>query len=232
MGRNRRPTSDETRAMRFRIALAVFGFGAAIASVAALNWGEEGTRTHDLSVVALIVGCGIAILGTAGLFAFSRDDAERTRTSPGSYRDRIQRDWVSRITVLPAAAFGLTVIAMSQAGDWLSGEDRDARTVILAGVAVLNLLIIPAMVMGWDGGSRKVRRLLDDELTRAYRASAMTWACWVLLVGVAGVYLVGLWKADAAVIALPMILWLGAATVALRFAQLHRRAEREMGDDG
>jgi hypothetical protein len=156
----------------------------------------------------------------------------RVRTDAGSYRDRVQRKWVSGITILPAATLGLTVIAMTRAQDWLSGEDTSWGGVVLAGVAVMNLLLIPVMIMGWDGGSRKMKRLLDDELTRAYRANAMTCAFWVLLVGVTAAYLVGLWNADAAIVALPMILWVSAATAALRFAQLHRRAEREMeGDD-
>ena len=85
--------------------------------------------------------------------------------------------------------------------------------------------------MGWDGGSKKIKRLIEDELTRSYRASAITCAFWVLLVGVAGAYLVGLWNPEAVIVALPMILWSSATTAALRFAQLHRRAEREMEAD-
>lgn len=148
-----------------------------------------------------------------------------------SYRDRLQREWVSRITILPAASLGITVIAMGQAREWLNGEDTGWSTVLLAAAATINLLLIPIMIMGWDGGSRKQKRLLEDELTRAYRADAMTWAFWMLLVGVAGLYLVGLWRPQVTVVALPMALWVAAATAAFRFAAQHRRAEREMGAD-
>jgi len=157
--------------------------------------------------------------------------AERGREAE-SYRDRLQRDWVRRITVLPAATLGITVIAMTRADEWLSGEDKGLSGVVLAAAAAINLLLIPLMLMGWDGGSRKMKRLLEDELTRAYRASAITCAFWILLVGAMGAYLVGLWKPPVAVVALPMILWVAAATAALRFAQLHRRAERDIGDNG
>lgn len=149
----------------------------------------------------------------------------------GSYRDRVQRDWVRQITILPAATLGITLIAMTRADEWLSGEDVTVSGVLLAAAAAINLLLIPMMIMGWDGGSRKRKRLLEDELTRAYRASAITCAFWVLMVGGMGLYLIGLWKPHVTVIALPMVLWIAAATAALRFAQLHRRAEREMADD-
>lgn len=160
----------------------------------------------------------------------SRTTGKQSRAGD-SYRDRIQREWISRITILPAASLGITVIAMGQAREWLSGEDTGWSTVLLAAAATINLLLIPMMIMGWDGGSRKQKRLLEDELTRAYRADAMTWAFWMLLVGVTGLYLVGLWKPQVTVIALPMALWVAAATAAFRFAALHRRAEREMGAD-
>ncbi|MDQ8029886.1 MAG: hypothetical protein REJ23_14260 [Brevundimonas sp.] len=156
----------------------------------------------------------------------------KTRQRTGeNYRDRAQRKWVSQITILPAATLGITVIAMTRADEWLSGEDPSVSGVLLAAAAAINLLLIPVMLMGWDGGSRKQKRLLEDELTRAYRASAITCAFWMLLVGAMSVYLVGLWKPHLAVVALPMVLWVAAATAALRFAQLHRRAEREMGGD-
>ncbi|RYG16342.1 MAG: hypothetical protein EON96_08955 [Caulobacteraceae bacterium] len=123
------------------------------------------------------------------------------------------------------------MIAMTRADEWITGEDRGLSGVLLAGAAALNLLIIPVMVMGWDGGSRKQRRLLDDELTRAYRAQAMTWAFWILLIGVTGLYMVGLWSPRFAVVFMPMVMWAAAAMAALKFSALHKRADREARDD-
>lgn len=222
---------ERRRATRYRIAVAVFCLGVFVACFAAIVWNEDRPDTRGLLTIAITVGIVVAAIGVGGMFAFRSDDAERTRERPGSYRDRMQRDWVSRINILPAATLGITLVAMIRAQEWLSGEDASWQGVGLAGAAALNLLLIPVMIMGWDGASRKMKRLLDDELTRAYRASAMTYAFWVLLVGVTGAYLVGLWNADVTVIALPMILWLAAATAALRFTALHRRAEREMEAD-
>jgi hypothetical protein len=224
--------ADRRRTTRYRIAVAVFCVGVFITCYAAIDWMKDGPDSRGLLTVTTLVGVPVAIAGLGGMFAFRSDDARRKREGASSYRDRMQRDWVSRINILPAATLGITLIAMIRAQEWLSGEDTSWQGVGLAGAAVLNLLLIPMMIMGWDGASRKMKRLLDDELTRAYRASAMTYAFWVLLVGVTGAYLVGLWTADVTVIALPMILWVAAATAALRFTALHRRAEREMeGDD-
>lgn len=225
-------STERRRVMRYRIAVAVLCLGVFIGAFAAIRAHEDRLDSSGIVTVATVVGIMLALAGICGMFAFRSDDAERTAGEPGSYRDRIQRSWVSNLSILPAATLGLTVVAMTRAQEWLSGEDTSWKGLILAAVAVTNILLIPLMLMGWDGGSRKLKRLLDDELTRAYRASAITCAFWVLLIGVTGAYLLGLWNADAAVIAMPMILWLAAGTAALRFAQLHRRAERDMGDDG
>jgi hypothetical protein len=231
MGKENAAATERRRAGWHKVALGACGFGLVLACASGLVWDRGGPGSQVLPTVGTFAGIGLALAGIAGLFAWRPDIAEQTRAEAGSYRDRVQRKWVSGITILPAATFGLTVIAMNRAQDWLSGEDTSWSGVLLAGVAVLNLLLIPLMLMGWDGGSRKIRRLIEDELTRSYRANAITCAFWVLLIGVAGAYLVGLWNAGASIVALPMILWLSAATAALRFAQLHRRAEREMADD-
>ncbi|MFC7377000.1 hypothetical protein [Brevundimonas sp. GCM10030266] len=222
---------ERQRALRFNIAAILLVLGVLIAATS--MYLRDNAAPDQLTLLAVTTFAGIAMIfiGLGGLFAFRRDLAEQVRDGEGSYRDRVQRHWVGALAVLPAGTLGLTLVAMIRAEEWLSGEDTSLSGVLLAGVAVVHLLIIPLMLMGWDGGYRKMKRLLDDELTRAYRASAITCAFWVLLVGIAGAYLLGLWNADAAVIAMPLVLWVAATTAALRFAQLHRRAEREMGAD-
>jgi hypothetical protein len=223
--------AERRRARRERIATAVFCVGVAVAVFGAIVWPEDGLESAGPVLVATAAGFVVAVAGLCGMIAFRPGEARRKLAETGGYRDRVQKEWVGRIAILPAASFGLTVIAMSRADEWLSGEDPSLSGVLLAAAAVLNSLLIPVMVMGWDGGSRKQKRLLEDELTRAYRASAITCAFWVLLIGAMGLYLVGLWKPHYAVVALPMVLWSAAATAALRFTQLHQGAEREMEAD-
>lgn len=223
---------ERRRELRSRIAVAIFCLGMFSAVLAGLFWHEDGLDPARLLAVATVVGAVVAVAGLGGLIAFRPGEAQKRLAQSGGYRDRLQRDWVARINFLPVAMLGLTVIAMARADEWLSGEDPSLSGVFLAAAAVLNVLLIPVMIMGWDGGSRKQKRLLEDELTRTYRADAMIRAFWVLLVGVMGLYLVGLWNPRVTVVALPMVLWIAAATAAMRFAALHRRAEREMEDDG
>ena len=231
MRRESGAAAERRRAMGFNIAAILTGLGVLTAGVSMSIRDSAAPDQMTLLATASLAGVALTFVGLGGLFAFRRDVAEQVRDGEGSYRDRVQRHWVNSLTIMPAATFALTIVAMTRAQEWLSGEDMSWYGFTLAGIAVVNLLLIPLMLMGWDGGSRKLKRLLDDELTRAYRASAITCAFWVLLVGVAAAYLLGLWNADAAIIAMPMILWLAATTAALRFAQLHRRAEREMGAD-
>jgi hypothetical protein len=219
---------ERRRECRSKIATLIFCVGVAVA-VFCLVRHEDGVDLSRLATIGTVAGALVAVAGLGGMIVFRPGEARRRLAESGGYRDRVQKEWVSRIAILPAATLGLTVIAMARADEWLSGEDRSWNGVALAGVAVLNLLLIPAMVMGWDGGSRKQRRLLDDELTRAYRAQAMTWAFWMLLLGVTGLYLVGLWSPHAVVVALPLVMWIAAATAGLKFSALHRRAERDDG---
>jgi hypothetical protein len=220
---------DHQRSTRMKIAALLLCFGVAAAAYGLATQGEATGGPDWLPVVWMGAGVVVAVAGLGGVLAWRPNKACRARMESGSYRDRVQREWVSRITILPASTLGLTVISMTQADQWLSGEDPGLSGVLLAAVAVLNLLLIPVMVMGWDGGSRKQRRLLDDELTRAYRAQAMTWAFWTLILGVTALYLVGLWKPHVAIVSMPMVLWAAAAMAALKFSSLHKQADRDDG---
>lgn len=173
-----------------------------------------------------IAGILVLLAGLAGTWAFGPSREEKEALARTGYRDRVQREHISQIMVMPAAMLGLTVLGMSKAHDWLAG-DRDFGGSVLAAVVVINILTLPVMLMGWDGQSRKMRRFLDDELTRAYRADAMTLAFWVLMIGGAAVYLLGLWRPGWGVVAMPGLLWVAATAASLRFALLHRAADRD-----
>ncbi len=213
---------ERRRVRRHKVALAVIALGAVLAGLGFAVWRDR----EPLGTIAAVGGVVVLLAGLAMTWVFRPGEAAKRIQAEGGYRDRVQREQVSRIMIMPAATLGLTVIGMSKAHDWLNGE-RDFGSGLLAAVIALNLLTLPVMVMGWDGGSRKLKRLLDDELTRAYRADAMTAAFWVLMLGVAAIYLVGLWRPEWTIVALPGLLWLAAATASLRFALLHRAADRD-----
>jgi len=222
---------ERRRAMKFKLALVGLLLGVAAGLVGVVLAPSDASLTEGPMAFLIGLGFGVAVACGIAAVIFRPTEATRRAASGSGYRDRVQRERTTMIMVLPASTLGLTVIAMARAEEWLSGEDRSWGGVLLAAVVVINILLLPMMVMGWDVQARKMKRFLDDELTRTYRASAITCAFWMLLVGVTGAYLAGLWYPNAAVIALPMILWVACATAALRFAQLHRRAERDMEAD-
>ena len=113
-----------------------------------------------------------------------------------------------------------------QSADFLAGDRTMPVSFVVVGAGIWGILL-PMMVMGWDGQGRKARRFLDDELTRSFRARAIILGFWVLLPGVAAVYVLGLGRPDWAVAALPLVMTVAGAAACLRFALLHRAAERD-----
>jgi hypothetical protein len=83
--------------------------------------------------------------------------------------------------------------------------------------------------MGWDGGSRKNKRFLEDELTQSLRARSMILAFFVLMAGATVSLGLGLWRAEVGILSLPFVLAAGGASAGLRFAWLFREAGRDDG---
>jgi hypothetical protein len=81
------------------------------------------------------------------------------------------------------------------------------------------------MVTGYDiRGDRRLKRLLEDELTLSFRRSALNAALGVALAGMLVVFALGLWKPQAAVAAMPGLMFVTASAAGLRYWQLDRRA--------
>lgn len=137
-------------------------------------------------------------------------------------RDQEQRQRRSRMFGLSvgsvlALALGLNAIGKLQAGE------TDFAVVGFALMVALTAWL--ALLHGRDGGSRKVRKFLEDEWTRSLRASAMTWGYVVLLGGASAAYAVSLWRPEWSPAALAVALAVGAIVPLLRFALLDKAAD-------
>ena len=139
-----------------------------------------------LSLVALA-----AVLGHA-----PGPEARRLEASPGR-RDREQNARTGQMLALTISSGVFALIAAMHGGDIVAGEVKFSAIAVIAAFAI-TALTLPAMVMNWDGGARAAKRYLEDELTRAFRARAIATGFWVLLPGVIGAYLFGLWRPDQA----------------------------------
>lgn len=141
-------------------------------------------------------------------------------------RDREQRARTRQMTTLIVSSLVFALVAVLRGGDIVAGEGELSAIMVVATFALI-AVTLPAMVMNWDGGARAAKRYLEDELTRAFRARAITTGFWVLLPGLIAVYLFGLWRPGQAIVFMPLALWAGAAAACGRFVLLHRAAERD-----
>ncbi len=172
----------------------------------------------DGIMTAAGVATGVGVM--AALFAWAGYRVGQ-RVESGPRRDREQRARVGQLTAMPMATLVLTVVAMTAAERMVHGT-AERLDWLMAANAALYAVLVTLMVMNWDGEARKLRKYLEDELVQSIRARAVTAAFLVLMFGACGVYLLGLWRADWAVIALPAVLWAAASTASLRFAWLSR----------
>ena len=176
-----------------------------------------------------LFGLGLAGLGAIVGLATWRSRAERRALDARlTRRDKAQGFRARQLATMPFAMVGVLVIAMMALSRILRGEG-DMGDMMFAGLVALLAWVVPAIVMGWDGGSRKERKWLEDELTREWRGRAMSAGFVVLMAGVSGIYLIGLWRPEWAILGLPIVLFASGAVAGLRFAWLDRQGEA--GDD-
>lgn len=67
--------------------------------------------------------------------------------------------------------------------------------------------------------------VLDDELTRANRASAARYGFWALMMGVLASFVANIWMPLSLAQVAPVLVGLGAATATLRFVVLERSGD-------
>lgn len=134
--------------------------------------------------------------------------------------------WMMYVFIL---IFGLMPMCMGAAWDVVSGGGNLARAINAA--VGLVLISMPVMVLtGRDGSiTPKMRKYLDDEHTQAIRTKAMTLGFVVMMIGVSALYLLALWRREAAVMLILPVMAIAAFIAVARFVLLERAAER--GDD-
>jgi Na+/proline symporter len=126
----------------------------------------------------------------------------------------------------------LAAILLAQQATFFSLDepDRAMRTVDwvrAGGWLALSLVLLAAL---WTGGywfkPRAVRALMDDEVTRANRASARALGYLLAMLVAIGLYLTSLFEPVEMRLAMHTVVSAGIATALLRFGLLERRAYR------
>lgn len=213
------------RARRLKTALIVLMVAVMVDVAAAISMARGIIPPTTVAIIILAaVTIGLVVLAAVLGHALS-PEARRLAASPGR-RDREQSARTRQMVALTVSSAVFALIAVLRGGEIVAGEVEFSAIAVIAAFAII-ALTLPAMVMNWDGGARAAKRYLEDELTRAFRARAIATGFWVLLPGVIGVYLFGLWRPDQAIVVMPLALWAGAGAAAMHFALLNRAADAD-----
>ncbi len=227
MTADNRKTTERTSRAKFVALVALTGIGAAMLG-GGVAWGLD--KTGDAATTAgVIAGMGAAFMAAGGICAWVyRPNGPRWRADPAEpgKRDRLQAQRARQLAIFPALSLLFLAQAFGALEHVVEGQHRWVDYVRLA-VPVLYVWVTALMVMGWDGGSMKNKRFLEDELTQSLRARAMTLAFFVLMAGTTLSLGLGLWRAEIGVASLILALAASGAAAGLRFAWLFREAGRD-----
>ncbi|WP_428151821.1 hypothetical protein [Brevundimonas sp.] len=215
------------RRTKFASALASIVLGAMMVGVGFVvgnaRTGDDATGWGFLAGVGLGVALGGAILAW-----ILRPGAHgwRVETEPLK-RDRLQAQRVRQLWIFPIVTLIFLIQSTLAVQDILAGEGSFGDFAS-ASLPVIYAWVVASITMGWDHQTRVNRRFLDDELTGVLRARAVSAAFVVLMLGSTIAFVLGLWRSELAIAAMPFVLSAAGATAGIRFAWL----DREFGKDG
>lgn len=194
-------------------------FGVVIAGLAQGVW-------LWVTIAGGLVAVGVTAWGAIQLNAANPDDQTLALAKRTDWIDEAQRARVYGMLYTCILAFIFIPLGLSAAGDMVSGEGNAVRApTALAALFIPMVQIL--MLTGRDGGiTKKMRKYLDDEHTRTLRARACGTGLAVAMIAASGVYLIGLWRAEVAVVLMIPVLFAGSFAAVIHYGLLERKAER------
>ena len=126
----------------------------------------------------------------------------------------------------------LAVIFLTQQASFFVSESERASAVVrtvdhvkFGAWLVLSLVLLAALYTGgfWFH-RREVRALMDDEITRQHRATALSLGFLVAMLTAIGLYLLDMAEPIGTRVAIHLIVTLGIGAALIRFGLLERRA--------
>lgn len=127
----------------------------------------------------------------------------------------------------------LAIIFLTQQASFFSLDDQSNLTRTVDHVKVSAWLVLTVVLLAalWTGGfwlkSRTVRALMDDEVTRANRASALSLGFLLSMMACIILYIVAMVEPVGIKLALHTIVTAGMFGALIRFGMLERRAYRD-----
>lgn len=214
---------EERREIRNGLGRFVMGGGFTLAVAGGLI-AADGHPMVGLTMVAL--GAPAGLIGA--LWAWRNragEDARRLGNSPGKV-ERAHRNRAIMLVLSPLFMLMFAAISVDATGKLLAGEG-DNLDWLMIGAVIAYAWLGPLIVLGRGGLTASQRRLLEDELTRHHRATAVATGLVALLAGMSAVIVVGLFEPAWAVRLAPLVMCLAGAVTTLRFGWLDRKAARD-----
>jgi hypothetical protein len=229
MADNENKGLDRSGRTKFVAMLLCVGLGAALMAGGFVYGADKNGDAATMAGVIAGVGAGMFLVGAIVGWLYRPGGPRWTvdPTEPGT-RDRLQAQRARQLAIFPWVSLIFLGQAFGAVEHVLSGEVRWVDGIRLV-VPVLYAWVTALIVMGWDRGSLKNKRLLEDELTQSLRARSLTLAFFVLLGGATLALGLGLWRAEVGIVSLILALAAGGAAAGLRFAWLFREAGRDDG---
>jgi hypothetical protein len=170
---------------------------------------------------------GVAV-GMTAVLAIAFLVKWRTRNLPMSLAEKADYLSKRRARMLPALAIiflSQQVTFFSQFGDpqHVSAEKAKISAWLLLSV----VLLLGLATKGFWLEREEVRKLIDDENTRANRNEAMRWGFLFAMGSAIGVYVLAMLEAVTGREAVHIVMSFGIAAALLRWGMLERRAHRD-----
>ncbi len=221
----RAKANERRRVRRLQMSAALGGVGLTAAFCGVLMVKRsEGRAVIAGGVLGLLGLCALVVSMVLGMLNGPDSDTIRVQRAKGGYRDSVQKKRAVSMAIMPLTSLILVYLGTRSAWVIAGGQGNwdDWKMAALSPVVSGVLLM---MVTGFDiRGDRRLKRLLEDELTLSFRRSALNAALGVALAGMVVVFALGLWKPQAAVAAMPGLMFVTASAAGLRYWQLDRRA--------
>ena len=220
---------ERVRTRRLATCAAVGGGELALLLVGLLvmqEWTSDPGRGRLIG--GLIMAAGVAaMIASAFLAGRFMPNADTFRLQTGAaYRDKVQRQRAQSMAFMPITGAYLTFMSVKAGWGFASGAPA-GMDYVMVGLGPMMAGLMLLMVAGLDNPrDKRMKRLLEDELTLSFRHKALATALGVAAVGIVGVFALGLWRPAAAVAALPALLYVAATAAVLRYYLLDREAER------
>ncbi len=217
--------NERRRVRRLQMVAALGGLGAT-AGVVGVGIAKNGEGWMEIiGVVLAFAGLGVVIASfpLAGRF-LSDGDTIRVENARGGYRDSVQKKRAVQMAIMPLTS--LYLVLQGTISAWaIAGGQAGPQHWLMVALSPMISAVLLMMVAGLDNpGDKKMKRLLEDELTLSFRRSALNAALGVAMIGLLVVFALGLWKPQAAVAAMPGLMFVTASAAGLRYWQLDRRA--------